>query len=84
MRTIGIISDTHGLLRPEAEQRLAGVAHIIHAGDIGRAELIARLGRIAVTGAIRPSPAVKLRAADNASVKYLGDTGQTLRRLWPQ
>jgi len=53
MRTIGIISDTHGLLRPEAEQRLAGVAHIIHAGDIGRAELIARLGRIAPVTAIR-------------------------------
>jgi hypothetical protein len=35
---IGVISDTHGILRPEAEQRLAGLAHIIHAGDIGRPE----------------------------------------------
>jgi predicted phosphodiesterase len=33
---MGVISDTHRLLRPEAEQRLAGVAHIVHAGDIGR------------------------------------------------
>jgi len=33
---IGIISDTHGLLRPKACKRLAGVDHIIHAGDIGR------------------------------------------------
>jgi Calcineurin-like phosphoesterase superfamily domain len=32
---IGVISDTHGLLRPEAVRHLAGVAHIIHAGDIG-------------------------------------------------
>ena len=40
---IGIISDTHGLLRPEAEQRLAGVAHIIHAGDVGRADVLAGL-----------------------------------------
>ena len=50
---IGVISDTHGLLRPEAEQRLAGVAHIIHAGDIGRPEIIDRLRRIAPVIAIR-------------------------------
>ena len=37
---IGIISDTHGLLRPEAERGLAGVNHIIHAGDIGRPEVV--------------------------------------------
>jgi uncharacterized protein len=50
---IGVISDTHGLLRPEAEQRLAGVDHIIHAGDIGRPEIIERLRRIAPVIAIR-------------------------------
>jgi putative phosphoesterase len=50
---IGVISDTHGLLRPEAEQCLAGVAHIIHAGDIGRPEVIAGLRRIAPVIAIR-------------------------------
>jgi uncharacterized protein len=50
---IGVISDTHGLLRPQAEQRLAGVAHIIHAGDIGRPEVIAGLRRIAPVTAIR-------------------------------
>ena len=50
---IGVISDTHGLLRPEAEQRLAGVAHIIHAGDIGRPEIIDRLRRIAPVVAIK-------------------------------
>jgi uncharacterized protein len=50
---IGVISDTHGLLRPEAEQRLAGVAHIIHAGDIGRPEVINRLRRIAPVVAVR-------------------------------
>jgi len=51
--TIGIISDTHGLLRPQAEQRLAGVAHIIHGGDIGKADVIATLRRIAPVTAIR-------------------------------
>jgi putative phosphoesterase len=50
---IGIVSDTHGLLRPEAEQELAGVAHIIHAGDIGRADVLVRLRRIAPVTAIR-------------------------------
>jgi uncharacterized protein len=50
---IGVISDTHGLLRPEAEQRLAGVAQIIHAGDIGRPDVITRLSRIAPVIAIR-------------------------------
>jgi uncharacterized protein len=50
---IGVISDTHGLLHPEAEQCLAGVAHIIHAGDIGRPEVITGLCRIAPVIAIK-------------------------------
>jgi putative phosphoesterase len=50
---IGIISDTHGLLRPEAERRLAGVDHILHGGDIGHPEIIAGLRRIAPVTAIR-------------------------------
>src|SRR5690349_3526652 len=50
---IGIISDTHGLLRPEAEQVLAGVAQIVHAGDIGRPEIVDRLSQIAPVIAIR-------------------------------
>jgi putative phosphoesterase len=50
---LGLISDTHGLLRPEACARLAGVDHIVHAGDIGRPEVIAGLRKIAPTTAIR-------------------------------
>jgi uncharacterized protein len=50
---IGIISDTHGLLRPEAERRLAGVDHIVHAGDIGRPEIVGELRRIAPVTAVR-------------------------------
>jgi putative phosphoesterase len=50
---IGIISDTHGLLRPEAERFLAGVDHIIHGGDIGNPDIIATLRRIAPVTAIR-------------------------------
>ena len=50
---IGIISDTHGLLRPEAINQLAGTDHIIHAGDIGAPEVIEGLRKIAPTTAIR-------------------------------
>jgi putative phosphoesterase len=50
---IGIISDTHGLLRPEVEAPLAGVAHIFHAGDIGSPSVIAGLQQIAPVIAIR-------------------------------
>ena len=50
---IGIISDTHGLLRPEAIKQLAGADHIIHAGDIGAPEVIEGLRRIAPITAIR-------------------------------
>jgi hypothetical protein len=50
---IGIISDTHGLLRPEATERLAGVHYIIHAGDIGRPGVILELRKIAPIMAIR-------------------------------
>ncbi len=53
MLRIGIISDTHGLLRPEAERQLAGVAHVIHAGDIGRPDVLVGLRRIAPVTAIR-------------------------------
>jgi putative phosphoesterase len=50
---IGLISDTHGLLRPEALRALAGVQHIIHAGDIGAPEVIATLRGIAPVDAVR-------------------------------
>jgi len=50
---IGIISDTHGLLRPAAERVLAGVDHIVHGGDIGRSEIIAGLRLRAPVTAIR-------------------------------
>jgi len=50
---IGIISDTHGLLRPEAIEVLRGSEHIIHAGDIGSPEIIPALEKIAPVTAIR-------------------------------
>ena len=53
MKTVGVISDTHGLLRPEALEALAGVDLIVHAGDIGAPEIIDALRRIAPVRAIR-------------------------------
>ena len=50
---IGILSDTHGLLRPEALEHLRGADHIIHAGDIGAEGIIEALEAIAPTTAIR-------------------------------
>jgi putative phosphoesterase len=50
---IGVISDTHGLLRPEAIAALQGSHHIIHAGDVGAAEILKKLAIIAPVSAIR-------------------------------
>jgi uncharacterized protein len=52
MITIGIISDTHGLLRPEAVERLRGSDHIIHAGDIGDAKILDQLEKLAPVTAV--------------------------------
>lgn len=50
---IGVISDTHGLLRPEAVSALAGVDHILHAGDVGHPDILTTLRTIAPVTAIR-------------------------------
>jgi uncharacterized protein len=50
---IGVISDTHGLLRPEAIEALRGSDHIIHAGDVGSPEVLEKLSAIAPVTAVR-------------------------------
>jgi putative phosphoesterase len=50
---IGVISDTHGLLRPQALAFLQGCAHIVHGGDIGNAAILERLAAIAPVTAVR-------------------------------
>jgi uncharacterized protein len=50
---IGVISDTHGLLRPEALEVLRGSDRIIHAGDVGDAEILDQLALIAPVTAVR-------------------------------
>src|SRR5258708_39899656 len=51
--TIGVISDTHGLLRPEAVEALRGSDLILHAGDVGAPETLAALAKIAPVTAVR-------------------------------
>jgi uncharacterized protein len=72
---IGVISDTHGLLRPEAVAALARVEHILHAGDVGDAAILDALREIAPVTAIRGNvdvdgPCAELPATD---VVELGD-----------
>jgi uncharacterized protein len=50
---VGVISDTHGLLRPEALAALRGSDYIIHAGDIGDPQILDRLSAIAPVTAVR-------------------------------
>ena len=53
MTVVGIISDTHGLLRPEALLELRGSDHILHAGDVGPPDILERLREIAPVTAVR-------------------------------
>ena len=50
---VGVISDTHGVLRPEAIEALRGSEYIVHAGDIGSPEILAELSALAPLTAIR-------------------------------
>lgn len=53
MLRIGLISDTHAFLRPEASTFLRGCAHIVHAGDVGNRKILEELSAIAPTTAVR-------------------------------
>ncbi len=53
MRRVGLISDTHGLLRPEARNYLAGCDAIVHAGDICEPGVLEELGSLAPVTAVR-------------------------------
>jgi len=53
IRRVGVISDTHGLVRPEALHALAGSDLVVHAGDIGGSEVLERLREIAPVIAVR-------------------------------
>jgi putative phosphoesterase len=72
--TVGVISDTHGLLRTQACEALRGCAMILHAGDLGAEEVLHELERIAPVVAVRGNVdlgewANGLRAAEMVEVK---------------
>lgn len=50
---VGVVSDTHGLLRPEVIPALAGVEHILHLGDVGNQDILKSLEKVAPVIAIR-------------------------------
>jgi uncharacterized protein len=81
---IGIISDTHGLLRPEAEQVLAGVDHIIHCGDIGNPDIIAALQEIAPVTAIKGNVDTGDWAGEYADTEFVRLAGRSFYILHDQ
>jgi predicted phosphodiesterase len=94
MLRIGVISDTHGLLRPQVERCLVGVAHIVHAGDIGSPDVVAGLHRIAPvvaikrnvdTGDLRPLASARIETIRGCSIsirEVLGRGVSTCLSLW--
>ena len=81
---IGLISDTHGLLRPEATAFLAGSAHIVHAGDVGDPAILDALAAIAPLTVVRgnvDTDAWARRLPETARVTVAGITIHTLHDL---
>ena len=76
---MGVISDTHGLLRPEAVAALEGVDAIVHAGDIGSAEILDALRRIAPVVAVRGN---NDRDAWAAALPEIARTQIGATRIW--
>lgn len=74
MKRVGLISDTHGLLRPEALAFLAGCDHIVHAGDICEQRVLDALAHVAPLTAVRGNNDVgawadALREVDRARIE---------------
>jgi len=76
---VGVISDTHGLLRPQALTALAGVDLIVHAGDIGSPAILAELGAIVPVLAVRGN---NDREAWAASIPEIATTEIAGKRLY--
>jgi len=84
--TLGVISDTHGLLRPEAVEALRGSDRILHAGDIGAPEILEALAKIAPVTVVRGNvdtaswaralPETEVVEAGGVLIYMLHDLGQ--------
>ncbi len=84
--TLGVISDTHGLQRPEAIEALRGSDRILHAGDVGAPEILETLGQLAPVTVVRGNvdtgswardlPETELVEAGGVSIYMLHDLGR--------
>jgi putative phosphoesterase len=71
-QTIGLISDTHGLLRPEAVEALRGSHHIVHAGDVGDPGILDELRRLAPVTVVRGNVDTERWAEDWPTWAHVG------------
>ena len=78
---VGVISDTHGLLRPEAIVAMRGFDHILHAGDIGDPAILDQLRRLAPLTAIRGNIDSSGRCAQLAATEWIELAGHKLYLL---
>jgi putative phosphoesterase len=78
---IGVISDTHGLLRPEAIAALHGVDRILHAGDVGDPEILVALAQIAPVTAVRGNVDTKAWAAGLSQTEIVEVDGVAIYML---
>ena len=69
---VGLIADTHGLLRPEVVDAFAGVEHILHAGDVGSLDVLDGLRAIAPVTAVRGNVDAGLDLPEIAPVELAG------------
>lgn len=76
---IGIISDTHGLLRPEVLDAFKSVDHILHAGDIGSERVLEELQAIAPVTAVRGNVDIDLPRMDQPAAEAAADWGSNTR-----
>jgi putative phosphoesterase len=78
---LGVISDTHGLLRPEAIEALSDSDHILHAGDIGARKILDALGRVAPVTAVRGNVDSELWARNLAKTEVMEIGGLSIYML---
>lgn len=78
---IGLISDTHGLLRPEALDALRGSELILHAGDVGNPEILAELRKIAPVVAVRGNVDTQPWASALPEIEIVQAAGATIYML---
>jgi uncharacterized protein len=78
---VGVISDTHGLLRPEVVEMLEGVEYILHAGDVGDINILHRLAIVAPVTAIKGNIDIKGPCAELSATDLVEIGGKSIYML---